>query len=80
MQMTYLQLWAMVLFVMQCVLFFLPASVEWWMRWFPALVVCAFIAFSVIGAVVLFIYHMVRGFRNEVKRRRELIKIPEKEE
>lgn len=79
MQITYLQLWAMVLFVMQCVLFFLPASVEWWMRWAPVLVVCALVAVSIAGSIILFIYHVVRGFRRELKRRKELITMPEKE-
>jgi len=79
MQITYLQLWAIILFVMQCVLFFLPASVEWWMRFAPALVVCAFVAVSVAGGIILFIYHMVRGFRRELKRRKELITMLEKE-
>ena len=79
MQITYLQLWAMVLFVMQCILFFLPASVEWWMRWMPALMACVFVALSLIGAAILFVFHMVRGFMIGIKMRRELLKIPEKE-
>lgn len=79
MQITYLQIWAIVLFVMQCILFFLPASVEWWMRWAPVLIVIVAGVVCCILFISGFILGVVRGFRRELKRRKELLAIPEKE-
>ena len=69
-----LPVWAMVLFVMQCVLFFLPASVEWWMMFFPSIIaICVLFC-----AIVLFIIGFVYAIVMEIKRRKEMLKIPEK--
>ena len=75
-----LDAYILVLLVLQVVCFFLPVSAEWWMRFFPALIACAFIGVSAIGLVMFFLYHLIRGIMIGMRRKRELLNIPEKEE
>jgi uncharacterized membrane protein len=73
-----IEVWVMILFICQIALLIANPS-EFWVKWIPVEVVLCVLMFFGLFAIWLFIWHMVRGFRKEMRRKREMLTIPEKE-
>jgi uncharacterized membrane protein YbhN (UPF0104 family) len=72
--------WSIVLFSGQLICFFLPEGTDLYIRFFPSIVFIAWFILVMLSALLFFIVYVITGFRKEMKRRKDLLKMPEKEE
>jgi hypothetical protein len=72
-----IEMWCMILFVCQCVLFFLPESQPLWMRLFPSIFAVTVGIMIVIGLIGYFVICVISEYRIQKRKIKELTKIPE---
>lgn len=80
MRFTYFNVFVLIAFVMQCLMFFLPDSTIWLIKFFPAIIVSMFVLTFVFLIVLYFILCMINAFVIAIKIRKEMLKIPKKDD